>query len=52
MKSLVYGGAAAALLMGLACTAKAEVPVREAPVHAVPVDEDEAPAHERPDQTL
>ncbi|MGZ3313647.1 MAG: hypothetical protein ACXU8Q_05735 [Caulobacteraceae bacterium] len=44
MKSLVYGGAAAALLVGLAVQAHAEVPVREAPVHAVPVDEDDAPS--------
>ncbi|HEY4031109.1 MAG TPA: hypothetical protein VGM25_12245 [Caulobacteraceae bacterium] len=46
MKSLVYGGAAAALLMGLAFQAQAETVVRDAPVHAVPVDEDEAPAAE------
>jgi hypothetical protein len=48
MKSLVYGGAAAALLMGLAIQAHAEVVVREAPVHAVPVDEDDAPAADAP----
>lgn len=48
MKSLVYGGAAAALLMGLAIPAHAEIAVREAPVHAVPVDEDDAPAADAP----
>ena len=44
MKSLVSGCAAAALLMGLAAQGHAEVAVRDAPVHAVPVDEDDAPA--------
>ena len=48
MKSLMYGGAAAALLMGLAVQAHAEVAVRDAPVHAVPVEEDDAPAADAP----
>jgi hypothetical protein len=43
MKSLVYGCAAAALLMGAAIQARAEIAVQDAPVHAVPVDEDAAP---------
>jgi hypothetical protein len=44
MKSLVYGCAAAALWAGLATAqAHAEIVVREAPVHAVPIDEDDAP---------
>src|SRR6185312_3341430 len=48
MKSLVYGGAAAALLMGLAVQAHAETVVRDAPVHAVPVEEDDAPPADAP----
>jgi hypothetical protein len=44
MKSLVYGGATAALLMGLSLQAHAQVAVREVPVHAVPVEDDDAPA--------
>jgi hypothetical protein len=43
MKSLVNGCAAAALLAGLAFQAHAQIPVRDAPVRAVPVDEDDAP---------
>src|SRR3569833_3277290 len=43
MKSLVNGCAVAALLMGLAVHAHAEIAVREAPVHIVPADEDSAP---------
>ncbi len=43
MKSLMSGCAAAALLVGLAAQAHAQTVVREAPVHAVPVDEDDAP---------
>jgi hypothetical protein len=46
MNSLMYGGAAAALLMGLAAPAHAEIAVRESPVHAVPMEEDDAPALE------
>ena len=42
MKSLLNGCAAVALLMGLAGAAQAEVLVREAPVYAVPDDEDAA----------
>jgi hypothetical protein len=49
MKSLVYGGAAAALLVGLALQAHAEIAVRDAPVHAVPLEEDgDAPAADAP----
>ena len=48
MKSLIYGGAAAALLMGLTVQAHAEIAVREAPVHAVPVEEDDAPVADAP----
>jgi hypothetical protein len=44
MKSMLSGCAAAALLMGLAVQAQAQTVVRDAPVHAVPVDEDDAPA--------
>jgi hypothetical protein len=43
MKSLLNGCAAVALLVGLAGHAKADVLVREAPVYAVPDDEDAAP---------
>ncbi len=43
MRSLVNGCAAAALLLGMAYTAQAEVVVRDAPVHALPTD-DGAPA--------
>ena len=39
MKSLVNGCAAAALLLGLASAAHAEIVVRDAPVHAVPTDD-------------
>ena len=51
MKSLMSGCAAAALLVCLAAQAHAqttmrEAPVRDAPVHAVPMDEDDAPAAE------
>jgi hypothetical protein len=42
MKSLVNGCAAAALLMGLAFQAHAEILVRDAPIHAVPADDDGA----------
>ena len=42
MKSLVHGCAAAALLMGLAFEAHAEIAVRDAPVHTVATDEDDA----------
>jgi hypothetical protein len=48
MKSLMYGGAAAALLVGLAFQVHAEIAVREAPVHAVPLDEDDAPPADVP----
>ena len=48
MKSLMYGGATAALLMSLALPARAEIAVRDAPVHAVPVEEDDAPAADAP----
>jgi hypothetical protein len=48
MKSLIYGGAAAALLVGLAFQVHAEIAVREAPEHAVPLDEDDASAAELP----
>ena len=41
MKSLVNGCAAAALLMGLAFQVHAEIAVREAPIHAVPADDDD-----------
>src|ERR1700744_6298423 len=42
MKSLVYGCAAAALLMGLAVQAHAgEIAVRDAPIHVVPADDDD-----------
>jgi len=43
MKSLLNGCAVVALLVGLAGHAQAEVLVREAPVYAVPDDEDTAP---------
>jgi hypothetical protein len=43
MKSLMYGGAAAALLIGLAPQVHAEIAVRESPVHAVPMEDDDAP---------
>jgi hypothetical protein len=48
MKSLVSGCAAAALLVGLTVQAHAQTVVREAPVHAVPMDEDDAPAADAP----
>ena len=40
MKSLVYGCAAAALLMGLAVQARAEIVVQSSPVHTVPADDE------------
>ena len=46
MKSLMSGCAAAALLVGLTVQAHAQTVVRDAPVHAVPMDEDDAPAAE------
>ncbi len=46
MKSLMSGCAAAALLVCLAAQAHAQTAVRDAPVHAVPMDEDDAPAAE------
>ena len=42
MKSLVYGCAAAALLLGLSVQAHADTVVRDAPIHAVPVDDEDA----------
>jgi hypothetical protein len=46
MNSLTCGCAAVALLAGLAVQAHAQTVVREAPVHAVPVDEDDGLAAE------
>lgn len=43
MKYLINGCAAAALLMGLAVPAHAEIAVRDVPIHTVPADEDDAP---------
>jgi hypothetical protein len=48
MKSLLSGCAAAALILGLATQAHAQTVVRDAPVHAVPVDEDDDPAADAP----
>jgi hypothetical protein len=44
MKSLLSGCAAAALFMALAVQAHAQTVVRDSPVHAVPMDADDAPA--------
>ena len=51
MKSLVNGCAAAALLMGLAFQVHAEIAVREAPIHAVPADDDDTGPAVTPDTT-
>ena len=46
MKSLLFGCAVAGLLMGLAAEAHAQIVLHDAPVQAVPTDEDNTPAAE------